>query len=108
MVKKSTSWAVLIYGAILIILGVYAYTKVDSMVSFYAGVSSGILLILSSCLMFFNIRLGRFIALLLTLILTATFAIRYSVSHKEIPAILSVFSAAMLLFLLARTVEWKK
>lgn len=107
MVKKSTSWCVLIYGIILIGLGYLGYQQ-GSNISFYSGAGFGGLLVLSSLLMFANIKAGSYIALAITILLTAIFAIRYSMTSKGIPAILAVISGAMLLFLLAKTAKWKK
>lgn len=108
MIKKSTSWTVLIYGILIAALGYLGYSKGGSAVSLYAGFGFGALLALSSILMFFKIRFGSYAALALTLALTATFAIRYSTTSKGMPAILAVLSAGVLLFLLARAVEWKR
>jgi uncharacterized membrane protein (UPF0136 family) len=46
-------------------------------------------------------------AVMITLILSATFGIRYSLTGKQLPAILAVLSGGMLLFLLARTAKWR-
>jgi len=107
-VRKSTSWVVLIYALLLMALGLLAYVTVGSKTSFYMGMSLGVLLIISSILMFFGIKLGRHFALAISIILTVTFAVRYSITHKEIPAVLAVLSAAFFLFLLARSVSWKR
>lgn len=108
MIKKTTSWTVLVYGALMLILGYMGYAKGGSIISLYAGVGFGALLMLSAILMFFKLHFGSYAALLLTLGLTATFAIRYSITNKQIPAILAVLSGGMLLFLLTRAVRWKR
>jgi uncharacterized membrane protein (UPF0136 family) len=108
MLKKSTSWCVLIYGLILIGLGYWGYHKGGSITSFYAGGGFGALLVLSSLFMFAQKRFGAYSALTLTLLLTGLFGIRYSITHKNVPAILAVLSGAMLLFLMAQTARWKK
>lgn len=108
MIKKSTSWSVLIYGILICCLGYLGYHNTLSIVSLYAGVGFGALLIICSILMFFKHPFGSYAALFLTLILTGTFAIRYSITHKEVPAILAVLSGGMLLYLLARVVQWKR
>lgn len=107
MTKKTTSWTVLIYGLVILGLGFKGY-RAGSLISLYAGMGFGALLILSSILMFFKLRFGSYAALVLTLALTATFAIRYSITHSGLPAILAVLSGGMLLFLLARVVHWKQ
>ncbi len=108
MIKKSTCWTVLIYGITIAILGYFGYYRGASPISLYLGVGLGSLLVLSSVFMFFRIHFGSYAALLVTLILTGTFAIRYSMTNKEIPAILAVLSGGMLLYLLARVVHWKR
>ncbi len=108
MLKKSTCWSVLIYGCLLIGLGYLGYHQADSKISLYVGSGLGGLLVLSSLLMFAGQKFGAYIALFITLLLTVTFGIRYSMSHKELPAILAVLSGGMLLFLLAQSVKWKK
>lgn len=108
MIKKSTCWAVLCYGLLIAILGYLGYHQAGSIVSLYAGVGLGSLLTISAVLMFFDLLFSAYTALLLTLLLTGTFAIRYSVTQKGMPAILAVLSGGMLLFLLARVVNWKR
>lgn len=100
MLKKSTSWAVFIYGILITILGYLGYSLAASKMSLYAGCGLGILLVLSSFLMFYQIRFGGYASLFLTLILLVTFAIRYSVTHNGLPATLAVVSGGMFLYLL--------
>lgn len=108
MVKKTTSWTVLIYGILIILFGYIGYEIGGSLISFYLGAGFGALLILSSILMFFQLQAGSYSALLITLALTATFAIRYSKTQAQVPAILAVLSGGMLLFLLTRVVRWRR
>ena len=108
MIKKTTSWAVLIYGLLIFFLGYLGYYKSGSMMSLYMGAGSGSLLILSAILMFFKVRFGSYAALFLTVCLAFTFAIRYSATSKGLPAILAILSGGMLLFLLARIVKWRR
>ncbi len=98
----------LIYGLLLIGLGYWGYHEAGSKISFYMGSGVGGLLVLSSFFMFAGQKFGSYTAVILTLLLTATFGIRYSMTHKGIPAILAVLSGGMLLFLLAKTANWKK
>ena len=107
MLKKTTCWAVLIYGAVMLILGILGYWQ-GSLVSLIAGAGFGILLIISSRVMFLHKPAGIYAATAFTLILTATFAVRYTITQKPIPAILAVLSGGMLLFLLAQIAKWKK
>jgi uncharacterized membrane protein (UPF0136 family) len=108
MLQKSTSWSVLVYGLIIVSLGIWGYIDAGSKISFFVGGGLGLLLVLSSLLMFAKSRLGGYAAVLFTLLLTATFGIRYSITHKEMPALLAVVSGGMLLFLLGKTAKWKK
>jgi uncharacterized membrane protein (UPF0136 family) len=108
MLKKSTCWTILIYGIIIALLGYMGYQQGGSIVSFYMGGSLGALLVICSLLMFARIHFAAYGALFITLALTGTFAIRYSLSGKSIPAILAVLSGGMLLFLLAQSARWKK
>lgn len=108
MIRKTTTWPVLIYGILIIGLGYMGYHQFDSHISLYVGCGFGVLLVISSILMFFHQRVGAYAALIFTLGLTATFAVRYSISGKGIMAILAVLSGGMLLFLLARTIHWKR
>ncbi|PIS02889.1 MAG: hypothetical protein COT85_02330 [Chlamydiae bacterium CG10_big_fil_rev_8_21_14_0_10_42_34] len=108
MLKKSTSWAVLIYGILLMGLGYLGYHNSGSVISLWAGGGTGALLVISSVLMFIENIIGSYVAVILTFLLTATFGIRYSMTHKSVPAILAVLSGGMLLFLLAKTAKWKK
>jgi len=108
MPKKSTAWTVLIYGLVIMGLGYTGYTQGKSMMSLYMGGGFGILLAISAVFMFMRKRFASYAALILTLGLTATFATRYSMTGKGLPAILAVVSGGMLLYLLARTIHWKK
>jgi uncharacterized membrane protein (UPF0136 family) len=58
--------------------------------------------------MFAEKKWGAYTALGLTIALTAVFCFRYAASGKNFPAILSVVSAGMLLYLLSRVAHWKK
>lgn len=108
MIKATTTWTVLVFGLLIIGLGVLGYIQSGSMISLYSGGGFGILLVLSSFFMFYKMRFGAYAALVLTLALTAVFAIRYSMTGKGLPAIMAVVSGGMLLFLLARTVHWRR
>jgi uncharacterized membrane protein (UPF0136 family) len=107
MLKKSTSWTVLLYALLLMGLAYWGYTQ-GSLVSLYSGMAFGFLLLLCSLLMFAEVRWSAYIALSLTVLLTALFAIRYSMTGKDLPAILAVVSGGMLLYLLAQTTHWRR
>lgn len=101
-------WCVFVYGIILIVLGLVGYAVVGSIPSVAMGAGFGLLLVLCSLLMFMEKRIGTFLATLLTLLLAAFFAIRYSMTRGLLPALLAVLSGAMLIILLLHHAKWKK
>lgn len=107
MFKKTTCWIVLLYGVILAVLGYVGYHNAGSKPSLIMGLGFGTLMILSAILLFAKNRIGIYSSILITLLLTATFAIRYNASAKTIPAVLAVLSAGMLIFLLMQNVKWR-
>lgn len=88
-------------------LGYLGYQKTESLASLYSGVGFGVLLVLCSLAMFAKNKLGAYIAVILTVFLTAIFAYRYTLVQKPIPAIMAVISGGMLLFLLAQLSRWR-
>jgi uncharacterized membrane protein (UPF0136 family) len=108
VLKKSTSWVVLVYGTLIAALGYLGYYQKGSMISLYIGAAAGGILILSSFLMFGHQRWGSYVALTITTLLTATASIRYSITHNGLMASLAVLSATMLIYLLAQTTKWKR
>lgn len=107
MFKKAITWSVLIYGLLLMSLGYLGYTYSGSQISLMAGLGLGFLMVLSSIAMFKQNKLGVYVAIFLTFVITALFAYRYTVSEKTVPAILAVISGGMLLFLLVQAAKWK-
>lgn len=108
MLKKSTCWAILIYGILIASLGYVGYTQGGSKMSMFMGGGFGAVLVLSSLMMFARFAFAAYIAIFATLALTATFAIRYSLTGKSFVAIMAVLSGGMLLFLLAQSARWRK
>ncbi len=106
VLKKSTSWSVFIYGSLVFLLGIFGYFKTQSLMSLYTGGGIGLLLILNSLAMLKQQIWSGYTALALTILLTAVFALRYSSTGKSIPAIMSVISGGMLLFLMAKVSSW--
>lgn len=105
---KKISWPVLIYAILLMGLGYLGYQEAGSKMSLYSGVGSGAVLLICSRLMYAGNRTGAYIALMVTALLTAVFSVRYSNTGKELPAVLAVLSAGMLIFLLVRVVPRKR
>ncbi len=107
MIRKAVSWTVLVYALLLIVLGYLGYHKTESKISLYSGGGLGLLLIICSIAMFTKNKLGAYIAVIITTLLTAIFAYRYTLVQKPIPAAMAVISGGMLLFLLAQLRKWK-
>ena len=89
-------------------MGIVGYAVVGSIPSIVMGASFGVLLMISSLLMFLKNRFGTLLATLLTLFLTGFFAIRYSMTQSLMPALLAVLSGAVLIILLLQYVRWKR
>ena len=106
--RKSTGWVTLIYGLILIILGYIGYVQAHSVTSFRMGAIFGGLIIITSIAIFKKKIWGLYGAILFTLLLTATFALRYSHVGKPIPAFMTVLSGAILLYLLTKLKKDKR
>jgi uncharacterized membrane protein (UPF0136 family) len=102
VLNKITTWFVLIYGVIIVVLGYIGYRDSGSIPSLWAGLLLGGLLVLSGIGMLTGRKAGEYVALGATALLTGVFAYRYAITGKGMPAILAVLSAGMLLFLLAR------
>jgi uncharacterized membrane protein (UPF0136 family) len=108
MYKKITCWIVLLYGLLLMTIGISAYLRKGSLISLSMGGGLGFLIFVSAFLLFAKKRVGIYISVFLTTALAVTFGIRYTMTHHIIPALLCVLSGAMLLFLLAQSAKWKK
>ncbi len=102
MLNKTTIWFILIYGIVIMALGYIGYHESGSIPSLWAGLLLGGLIVLSGVGMLAGQKIGAYIALGATLLLTGVFAYRFAVTGKGMPALLAVLSAGMLLFLLAR------
>lgn len=89
------------------LFGYVGYLEAESLVSLWAGLASGGILVLSALGMFAQQSLGIYVSLAMTFLLTAMFSYRYAVTAKNVPAMLAIFSGGMLLFLLARFGKWK-
>jgi uncharacterized membrane protein (UPF0136 family) len=98
MTKKTAS-IVLSYGIAMVLLGIVGYLEKKSRMSLIAGGSLGLLLIGCARAMFSHQRWGLYAASALVLILTATFAVRYSLTQNPLMAMLGTLSGSLLLFL---------
>lgn len=105
--NKTTIWFILIYGIVIVVLGYIGYRESNSIPSLWAGLILGGLITLSGIGLLAGQKVGGYVALTATLLLTAVFAYRYAITGKGMPAILAVLSAGMLLFLLTQFGKWK-
>lgn len=100
-----TRKAVLAYGVLLIVMGLWGYYEAKSQASLFSGVGFGTLLVVSA---FLKPKPGLWISLGTTTLLTITFAIRYVKTGKTVPGAMLVLSAAMLILLLIKAVRWRR
>ena len=94
--------ATLIYGILLLVGGIFGYTKAKSKPSLISGVISGLLLLISGFLQWQQISMGLILAQVLTLVLAIVFAIRLWKTRKFMPAgLMLVLSVATLVILIS-------
>ena len=92
--------ATLIYGILLLVGGIFGYTKAKSKPSLISGVISGLLLLISGFLQWQQMSVGLILAQVLTFILAIVFAIRLWKTRKFMPAgLMLVLSVANLVIL---------
>jgi uncharacterized membrane protein (UPF0136 family) len=108
MFKRSTCLIVFAYGVLLIGLGYLGYQQSGSTKSLMMGSGFGLLVLLSSGLLFAKNKLGTYLAILTTIALTATFITRYSSTGKMVPGCLAVISGIMLVFLFSESTKERK
>ena len=108
MFKKSTCWIVLGYGLLLVILGYLGYQNAGSQASLAMGCGSGALVLLSAYLLFNGNKIGTYLSIIMSALLTVTFLLRYSNSGKTLPGCLTVISGLMVIFLLAECTKERK
>ncbi len=76
----------LIYGILSIVGGAIGYKQAGSQVSLISGFISGLLLLISSYLLFGGSSAGPLIAGIVTLVLVVVFSIRLAKTRKFMPA----------------------
>lgn len=86
---------VFIYGLFILIGGIMGHIKAQSRASLIMGTAFAILTLLSSFAMFRGIELGRTCAMLISILLTAFFAYRFSLSFQFMPAGLMILLSAL-------------
>ncbi|HZO89120.1 MAG TPA: TMEM14 family protein [Chthonomonadaceae bacterium] len=70
-------WTLLIYGAVLILGGILAYARAQSVMSLVSGVVSGILIYVAYFLSRTQPRSGFALGAIVALLLTVNFALRF-------------------------------
>lgn len=108
MLDKVTKWAVFLYALLILTMGLIAYFRVGSWISLLSAMTSGLLLLASSILMFLRKPIGLKLATALTAMMTVVFAVRYFASDRLFPALMSVLGGAMLIFLLLHLARWRE
>ncbi len=97
--------ATLIYGILLLLGGIFGYTKAKSKPSLISGVISGLLLLISGVLQWQQISVGLILAQILTLVLAIVFAIRLWKTRKFMPAGLMLMVSVATLVILVSTIS---
>lgn len=104
-IHQFVSYAVLVYGILVIVGGVIGYLQAKSSASLIAGGISGLLLSVCGVLMVMGIMPAVYGALLITFALFILFFKRYSDKKKFMPAgMMAVMSGIMLVLLITRVV----
>ncbi len=98
----TTAWVILIYGLLVAVGGVLAYTRVGSLISLIAGGGAGLILIGASvAMMRGSYQIGWWVSLIVSLLLLARFASASLNNFKMMPGgliiILSVIAIVALL-----------
>lgn len=102
------AWMTLSYGIFLMVMGYIGYVQGPSKISLWMGLAFGGLMAVCAWGIFGRKKWGVYSAIGLTMVLAALFGVRYGKTGKEIPALLSFTSGAMLLFLLVRSRDFEK
>lgn len=108
MMSKATIWLIFVYGLIIMTLGCFGYGHGKSLPSLLAGLLLGGALVTSATAMFAGHKMGSYVSLIATALLTVVFAYRYALTGKGTPGFLAILSAGMLLYLLSRFGKWKR
>ena len=97
---KWQALVVLIYALFIVLGGLIGYVKAHSHPSLIIGVSTGILLIISSLGIYNGALWGLILSFILTSLLIFFFGYRFYISQSFFPAgIMTIFSTITLLFL---------
>jgi uncharacterized membrane protein (UPF0136 family) len=108
MFHKTTAWLMLAYGITLCSMGILGYLQADSMISLISGNLFGLMTIYSSILLFKRKKTAIHTALVLTIVITTLFLVRYQSTHKPIPGIMSAISCIVLSVLIYNAYKIKK
>jgi uncharacterized membrane protein (UPF0136 family) len=108
MNKTSTSLLVLLYGLLLIGLGLVGFLKAGSKISLAIGCGFGTVTVISAYLLSAKKATGLYLSTAISALLTIMFAIRYFNTHKPLTGIMAVLSGILLIYLLVQLTEKKK
>ncbi len=108
MFKKITCWIVLLYGLLLTTLGYIGFHNTGSRPSLIMGMGFGLLMIITSRLLAGHKKIGVYLAILGTIMLTVTFALRFHTTGKMVPGLMAIVSAMMLALFAFQLLNKKK
>lgn len=105
---QTTSIIAIVYGIIIALGGVMGFAKAHSPMSLFTGLASGAILIVAGLAMRRGVRAGFAIALLVTVALLGFFSWRFSLSHKMMPAGMTIILSLIALIAMIATARTKK
>ncbi len=98
MKSKKTTWAVFVYALCILLGGIAGYYLSHSKASLISGVVFGVLLLISSGLMFQKKTAGTWLSLFLALVLEGVFTWRFAKTLNFIPSgLLSLLSLVIII-----------
>ncbi len=98
MNTKKTTWVIFAYALCILIGGITGYYRSGSKISLISGVLSGVLLLISSGLMFQKKASGNWITLFLAIILEGVFTLRFAKTLNFLPSgLLSLLSLVVII-----------
>lgn len=95
------SIGVLIYALFLIVYGYIGYTKTGSLISLLSSFGFGGALLVCCFGMYLQKRWGYKAAIFLSSLLVILFSVRWILTHKTVPMVLTIASVLALFFLLS-------
>jgi uncharacterized membrane protein (UPF0136 family) len=108
MNKLYAFWITFFYGVLIFVFGLTGYITKGSKASLYSGLAFGLLLILGAILSFMRKKMGLYLSLFTTLLLTVVMSFRYVATQKIVPGTFAILSGAVLFILLISWLQMRK